>query len=149
MKLDKDLREFVELLLSHEVDFVVVGGHAVAYHGYPRMTEDLDLLVRPTIENGARIVKSLTAFGFASIALSAADFTSSDRVIQLGRAPNRIDLLTHLYGVEFGEVWQTRIAVALDGINVAMISKDALIRNKRATGRTQDRADVERLEGKR
>ncbi len=139
MKLDNDLREFVALL-SHEVDFVVVGGHAVAYHGYPRMTESFDLLMRPTLENGERIVKALGDFGFSSIALAAADFTASDRVIQLGRAPNRIDLLTHLYGVEFGEVWQSRIAASLDGLSVSMISKDALIRNKRATGRTQDRA---------
>lgn len=148
MKLDKDLREFVALLLSNKVDFVVVGGHAVAYHGYPRMTEDLDLLVRPTRENGERIAKALDDFGFSSVGLSAVDFTATDRVIQLGLAPNRIGVLTRLYGVEFGDVWRSRVAASVDGLSVSMISKDALIRNKRATGRTQDQADVERLEGK-
>lgn len=144
--LDEDLREFVELLIANGVEFVVVGGHAVAYHGYPRMTEDLDLFVRPTVENGEKLVRALDQFGFSSMGLSSADFTAPDRVIQLGRAPNRIDLLTRLYGVEFADAWATRMAASLDGLQVPMISRDALIRNKRATGRTQDTADAERLE---
>lgn len=146
MKLDKDLREFVESLLSRGVEFVVVGGHAVAFHGYPRMTEDLDLLVLPTRENGERIVYALADFGFASVGLTAEDFHGHDRIIQLGRAPNRVDLITRLYGVEVADVWQGRVAASLDGLAVWVISKGDLIRNKRATGRTQDLADAERLE---
>ena len=146
MKLQQDLREFVELLLSRGVDFVVVGGHAVAFHGYPRMTDDIDLLVRPTRENGQRIVDALAEFGFGGVGLTAESFTAPDRVIQLGRAPNRIDLLTEIYGVSFDEVWATRVAADLDGLKVSMIGRDALIRNKRATGRTQDLADADKLE---
>lgn len=146
MKLHNDLREFVALFLSRGVDFVVVGGHAVAYHGYPLLTEVLDLLIRPTRENAERILQALSDFGFRSIGLTVEDFEAEDRVIQLGRAPNRIDLLTRLYGVSADEVFRDRISATLDGLEVGMISKTALIRNKRATGRTQDLADAERLE---
>ena len=146
MKLDKDLRECVELFLSRGVEFVVVGGHAVAYHGYPRLTDDLDLLILPTSENAERVVQALSDFGFDSVGLTVADFVADDRVIQLGRAPNRIDLLTRLYGVSIDEIWRERVDAVLDGLRVSMISRNALIRNKRATGRTQDLADAEKLE---
>ncbi len=146
MKLDKDLRELLESFRSNEVEFLVVGGHAVAFHGYPRYTDDLDLFVRPDAANGARILRALLQFGFGSLDLKAGDFTADDRVIQLGRAPNRVDLLTRLYGLEFEEAWQTRQAAELDGVPVWIISSEALIRNKRATGRTRDLADAEMLE---
>lgn len=146
MKLQQDLKEFVGLLLSRGVDFVVVGGHAVAFHGHPRLTDDLDLLVRPTLENGQRIVSALAEFGFASVGITPEDFTVPDRVIQLGRVPNRIDLLTELYGVNFDEVWRSRVESEVDGLPVAMIGKAELIRNKKATARMQDLADAEALE---
>lgn len=146
MKLQKDLREFVELLLSRGVEFVVIGGHAVAFHGYPRLTDDLDLLVRPTKDNAQRVVDALAAFGFGDVGLGVDDFIAPDQVIQLGRVPNRIDLLTHVYGVTMEEVWETRVEVDLDGLKVWFIGKDALIRNKKATGRKQDLADAEKLE---
>jgi hypothetical protein len=92
------------------------------------------------------VVQALRDFGFSSLGLTAGDFQADHRVIQLGRAPNRVDLLTRLYGVEVSEVWSSRIPASLDGLEVWMISKEALIRNKRATGRTQDLADAERLE---
>lgn len=144
--LDKDLRELLALFRSKSVEFLVVGGHAVAFHGRPRLTEDLDLFVRPDAENGARIVEALRAFGFGSLDLSAADFEADDRVIQLGRAPNRVDLLTKLYGISFADAWSRRVAAQLGDADVWMISRDDLIRNKRATGRTQDLADAEFLE---
>ena len=118
----------------------------MAFHGYPRLTDDVDLLVRPTRENGERIIEALAAFGFGNIGLTADSFIAPDRVIQLGRAPNRIDLLTEIYGISFDEVWVTRVQADLDGLKVFMIGRDALIRNKRATGRTQDIADAEKLE---
>ena len=121
-------------------------GHAVAYHGYPRLTEDLDLFVRPDLTNGERIVRALQEFGFGSLDITPSDFQADDRVIQLGRAPNRVDLLTRRYGVEFGPAWERRVAALLDGAPVWMISREDLIRNKRATGRTQDKADAEYLE---
>lgn len=145
--LDKDLRELLELFRSNGVEFLVVGGHAVAYHGYPRLTDDLDLFVRPDQLNGERIIAALRAFGFGSLELTAADFEAEDRVIQLGRAPNRVDLLTKLYGVEFADAWRNRVAACLGTSDVWMIGRDELIRNKRATGRTQDLADAEFLEG--
>lgn len=144
--LDKDLRELLGLFRSNGVEFLVVGGHAVAYHGHPRLTEDLDLFVRPDIANGERIINALRGFGFGSLDLSAADFQADDRVIQLGRAPNRVDLLTKLYGVEFADAWSRRVAAQLGDAEVWMIARDDLIRNKRATGRTQDIADAEFLE---
>ena len=146
MKLDKDLLELLELFRSKGVEFLVVGGHAVAFHGYPRLTEDLDLFVRPDLANGQRIVAALEAFGFGSLDITPADFQADDRVIQLGRVPNRVDLLTRLYAVDFTAAWARRIPADLDGSPVWMISREDLIRNKRATGRTQDLADAELLE---
>lgn len=144
--LDKDLLELLALFRSKDVEFLVVGGHAVAFHGYPRLTEHLDLFVRPDAANGERIVDELREFGFGSLDITPADFQADDRVIQLGRAPNRVDLLTRLYGVEFTEAWGRRVRASLDGAPVWMISREDLIRNKRATGRAQDTADAEFLE---
>jgi len=144
--LDKDLRELLALLNAAGVEFLVVGGHAVAFHGRPRLTEDLDLFVRPDLANGERIMRALQAFGFGSLGITAADFRADDRVIQLGRAPNRVDLLTKLYGVDFADAWSRRVAARLDDADVWMISREDLIRNKRETGRTQDLADAEFLE---
>ncbi len=146
MILDKDLRELLALLNAAGVEFLVVGGHAVAFHGRPRLTEDLDLFVRPDLANGERIMRALQAFGFGSLGITAADFRADDRVIQLGRAPNRVDLLTKLYGVDFADAWSRRVAARLDDADVWMISREDLIRNKRETGRTQDLADAEFLE---
>lgn len=146
MKLDKDLLDLLELFRSKGVEFLVVGGHAVAFHGHPRLTEDLDLFVRPDAENGERIVEALRDFGFGSLDVTARDFEADDRVIQLGIAPNRIDLLTKLYGVDFLSAWSRRVDAELDGARIWMISREDLILNKRATGRSQDIADAEHLE---
>jgi hypothetical protein len=147
VRLDKDLLELLELFRAKGVEFLVVGGHAVAFHGYPRLTEDLDLFVRPDVANGNRIVEALRDFGFGSLDITPSDFQEDDRVIQLGRAPNRVDLLTRLYGVDFDGAWERRVPADLDGAPVWVISRGDLIRNKRATGRTQDQADAEFLEG--
>ena len=144
--LDRDLRELLALFNTTGVEFLVVGGHAVAFHGRPRLTEDLDLFVRPDLKNGERIVHALQKFGFGSLDLTPADFLADDRVIQLGRAPNRVDLLTRLYGVDFSDAWARRVAARLDDAQVWIISREDLIRNKRETGRTQDLADAEFLE---
>lgn len=144
--LDEDLRELLALLIARRVDFLVAGGHAVAFHGYPRYTEDLGLYVRATLENGARILAALEAFGFGGLGLTVDDFTADDRVIQLRRAPNRADLLTRLRGVDFDEAWSRRVEAWLDSIPVAMLGRADLMRNKRATGRPQDLADAAALE---
>ncbi len=143
--LPKDLKEFIVLLNSNRVEYVVVGAFALAFHGRPRYTGDLDLLVRPSRENAERMEKVVTAFQFASLGLTASDFAESDHIVQLGQPPNRIDLITSLTGVDFDEVWATRVPSALEGLPVAFISKECLIRNKKAAARPQDLADVAAL----
>jgi hypothetical protein len=146
MAVPKDLKEFIESLNSHGAEYIVVGAHALAFHGRPRYTGDIDLWLRPTPENAARIEQVLVQFSFSSLGLKAADFLCPERIVQLGIAPNRIDLLTSLTGVTFDEAWNQRVLGELGGIPVAFLSRQMLIRNKRATGRTQDTADVEALE---
>jgi hypothetical protein len=143
MAVPKDLREFIESLNSHGVDYLVVGAHALAFHGWPRYTGDIDLLLRPALENTARVEQVLVV---ASLGLKAADFLRPESIVQLGVAPNRIDLLTSLTGITFDEAWAGRVPGELGGIPVSFLSREMLIKNKRATGRTQDAADVEALE---
>ncbi len=147
MPLEKDLRDFIASLNSEKVEYLIVGGFALAYHGVPRFTADLDFLVRPSPENAQRVYRAISGFGFASLGLTLADFMQPGRVIQLGLPPNRIDLLTSLTGLGFEEAWQTRVAAELDGQPVWFIGRNALIRNKRATGRARDLADLEELGG--
>ncbi len=111
MIVDADLRELLALLTDHRVEYLVVGGHAVAFHGYPRFTAALDLFVRPEPDNALRIIAALEAFGFGSLGLTIDDFVADDRVVQLGRAPNRVDLLTRLWGVEFDAAWSRRVTL--------------------------------------
>jgi Nucleotidyl transferase of unknown function (DUF2204) len=145
MRLSRDLREFLELLNSRGVDYVIVGAHSLAFHGRPRFTGDLDILVRTTSGQAVKLIKLLTDFGFKETEFRPADFTKPEQVIQLGRAPNRIDLLTSLSGVTSEEAFATKVSAELDGIPVFVLGKEALIRNKRATGRPQDLADLESL----
>ncbi len=134
------------LLEAHGVRYLVVGGFAVAAHGLPRYTKDLDLWVECSADNAARLVRALAAFGFASLGLTAQDFETPDLVIQLGYEPNRIDFLTGLTGVRFEDAYPLRIATSLDGLSVPIIDKASLITNKRAVGRAQDLADAENLD---
>lgn len=147
MALSSDLREFIELFNSNGVEYLIVGAHSLAFHARPRFTGDLDLLIRPTGENATRIITVLTRFGFDELAMKAEVFTTPDQVIQLGRAPNRIDLLTSITGVRTDEAFATGVAGVLDGLAVPFLSKTLLIANKRAVGRPQDIADLSELEG--
>lgn len=146
MRLSKDLREFIESLNSAKVEYVLVGGYALAFHGVPRYTGDIDFLVRPTIENGLRIEAALRAFGFGSMDLNASDFAVADRIVQLGQPPFRIDILTSISGVSFEEIWSSRIVSDLDGLPIAVIGRAEMIRNKKASGRPRDLADLSALE---
>lgn len=145
MKLQKDLREFVELLSSSGAEFLLVGGHAVAYHGHPRYTGDVDFLVRPTPENAVRVLRALDGFGFGQLALTEEDFTRPGSVVQLGRSPNRIDLLTEISGVDFDTAWAGRANASFDGVSVPVLGLAELLANKKATGRAKDLADLEAL----
>ena len=147
MELQRDSREFIGLLNSANVRYVIVGGYAVAFHGHPRFTGDMDVFVDPSLPNARLLEGVLRRFGFGDVGLSAEDFTRADTIVQLGLPPNRIDLLTALTGVTFPEAWDQRVEGELGGLRVSFISKDLLIRNKRATGRTQDLADAEAIEG--
>jgi hypothetical protein len=146
MSLSADLREFIELLNSHGVEYVIVGAHSLAFHGRPRYTGDLDILVRPSQENAAKLSTVMNEFGFAGTGCEESDFAEPDQVIQLGRAPNRIDLLTGITGVAIDEALQTRVATKLEGLPVFMLSKALLIQNKRAVARPQDLADLDSLD---
>jgi hypothetical protein len=126
--------------------YVIVGGYAVAFHGYPRYTGDLDFFVEASESNGQLLEHVIQRFGFAEGGLTAADFNQPDAIIQLGRPPNRIDVVTGLDGVTFAEAWATKVPGALGDLPVPFISKELLIRNKRAAGRAQDLADAEKLE---
>jgi hypothetical protein len=145
MNLQQDLKEFVELLSALDVHFMVVGAFAVAYHGYPRYTADIDLFVERSTENAERLLKAIHQFGFGDIGLTKEDFLREDQIIQLGVAPNRIDLLTSISGVSFDEAWNSRELGELSGLRIPFISVDLLKRNKAASARTQDLADLERL----
>ena len=145
MKLAKDLREFIELLNSRKVDYIVVGGHAVAFHGHPRFTGDIDFLVRPSRENADRVAGVVREFGFSELNVSPEDFMRPNTVVQLGYPPNRVDLLTSISGVNFEEAWGSRLSAELDGLPVCFLGLDALLKNKRASGRDKDLADVSKL----
>jgi hypothetical protein len=145
MPLSKDLREFVELLNSNGVEYLVVGGFAVSYHGLARYTGDIDFLVRPSEENSRRVLVALAQFGFGSVGIQAEDIRSPDKVVQLGVPPNRIDILMSISGVSFEEAWRGRTAGVLDGVATQFIGRDALIRNKESTGRAKDLGDAEEL----
>lgn len=145
MRLQKDLREFIERLNAENVDYVIVGAHALAYHGHPRYTGDLDVLLRPSKGNAERVLSALDAFGFDDIGIGAEDLLALDQVIQLGVSPNRIDLVVSLGGLTFDQVWDGRISTTLDDIPVNVISREHLKINKLAVGRPQDLADVDAL----
>jgi len=145
MNLEEDLREFVELLNALDVRYIVVGAFAVAYHGYPRFTGDIDLFIERSSENAKRIVDVIEQFGFGDLGFSVEDFLEENQVVQLGISPNRIDLLTFLSGVDFDEAWATREHGEIEGLRLPIISRELLKRNKAATGRSQDLADLERL----
>lgn len=145
MKLQKDLRAFIELLNAEEVKYLIVGGYAVAFHGHPRYTGDIDFFVEPSSANAQRIERVMQGFGFGDTGLTQQDFDAPDVIVQLGMPPNRIDVVTTVDQVPFDEAWSARVEAELDGLPVHFVSKELLIRNKRAAGRAQDVADVEAL----
>lgn len=145
MQLDPDFSEFVESFNDHEVRYLVVGGYALAAHGLPRATGDLDAWVWVDDDNAERILAALAAFGFGGLGLEASDFDHPDSVVQLGYPPYRIDILTSIDGVDFEDAWERRLSINIDGLQLEVIGRDDLLRNKIAADRPQDRADVDRL----
>lgn len=145
MHLQRDLKEFIALLNSEAIDYLIVGAHALAYHGRPRYTGDLDIAVRLSPETAARLTSIMEAFGFEEAALSQKDFLDARQVVQLGVPPNRIDIIMSLDGVSFDDAWAARIDTRIDGVDTHVISREHLIQDKRATVRPQDLVDIEAL----
>jgi hypothetical protein len=146
VELGKDFRDMLGLLNRHGVRYLVVGGFAVAVHGTPRYTKDLDIWIEVSEDNAARLVAVLDAFGFASLGLTAADFLDPDVVIQLGYEPSRIDFLTKLTGVDFAAAYPARTAIEIGELSVPVIDRATLIANKRALGRPHDLDDARGLD---
>ena len=144
--LNQDFKEFIQSLNNNGVRYLVIGGYAVAFHGHPHYTKDIDIWISMDAENAAKIVKALEQFGFASLGLQAADFTAPDQIVQLGYPPNRIDLITTTPGVDFDTCYAARVPTEIDGVQVTFIDLENLKRNKKAVGRHQDLADIENLE---
>ena len=143
--LSKDFKEFVALLNAHEAKYLVVGGYAMAVHGRPRQTGDLDIWLKRDHDNALRVTAALQDFGFGNLGLSVEDFEVPDQVVQLGYPPFRIDLLTAIDGVDFDAAWETRVEYVLGDLNIPFIGLDALKANKRASGRPRDIDDLENL----
>jgi hypothetical protein len=143
--LSKDFKEFIALLNKHDVKYLVVGGYAVAIHGYPRYTKDLDVWIALSPGNADKMLMVLNDFGFGELELTAEDFTKSDQIIQLGYPPNRIDIITSLTGINFNDSYENRLVIDLGDIEILVIDRDNLKKNKLATGRLQDLADAENI----
>lgn len=146
IQLPNDFKEFLSLLNSNEVKYLLIGGYAVSFYGYVRATADMDVWVERSSENAVRVVQSLKEFGFTSEGSSPEFFTQKRKVARMGIPPMRIEVLTSISGVDFAECYPRRCSVVIDGVNVDVISVNDLLVNKRASNRTKDLADVEELE---
>jgi len=140
--LTKDFVEFIECCVKRDVKFLIVGGYALAAHGHPRATKDLDIWILIDEANADRLIDALDDFGMGSVGLEPSDFLESGIIIQLGYPPIRVDLLTSVSGVEFKTCWRKRETVAVGDVVAGIISREDLIENKRASGRPQDIVDV-------
>ena len=145
MRLTRDFVEFIECCARRDVSYLIVG-YAVAAHGHPRATKDLDIWVLIEPANAERLIGALNDFGMGSVGLTAADFLEPEVVVQLGYPPIRIDLLTSIAGIAFSECWPRRVMIDVGGIEAGFISAEDLITNKRAAGRPQDLVDADILE---
>ena len=146
MEFPEDFKELLRLLNSNNVEYLIVGGYALGYHGVPRYTGDLDIFIAANPGNADVLIRSIDDFGFGSLELGRSDFTVPGNVIQIGYPPIRVDFLTQITGVEWREAWESRIDTTFGGIPVHIISKEHLIQNKRAAGRPVDLGDIDRLE---
>lgn len=147
MALNQDFKEFLQSLNANNVRYLVIGGYAVAFHGHPRYTKDLDIWIDIDKQNAANVIKALADFGFSTLDLQPSDFLEPDMVIQLGYPPSRIDLLMGVAGAAFDECFAARLETDVDGIQVSFIDRANLVLLKRAAGRPQDLADLDNLSG--
>jgi len=143
--MNRDFVEMLSALSAAGAEYLIVGAHALAAHGLPRATGDLDIWVRPEPDNAARVIAALRSFGAPLFDLSEADLTRPDTVFQIGVVPSRIDILTAISGVAFNDAWPRRLIIAIEGQALPFLSREDLERNKRASGRPKDLADLAAL----
>ena len=143
--LPPDFKEFLKLLNANQIEYLLVGGYAVSYHGYPRATIDMDLWVAIHQENSQKLVSALKEFGFAPPDLSEALFLKEDQIIRMGIPPFIIELLTSISGVDFETCFAERVVDHLDGVETNIISLEKLKQNKKSSARHKDLADLENL----
>jgi predicted nucleotidyltransferase len=145
MILNRNFREFIALLEKHAVDFLIVGGYAVGLHGFPRYTGDLDVFVAISQRNAANLLKVFSDFGFPDLGLDPKDFAEPDTVVEIGREPLKIQVLTGVDGVTFEACHRRRVMVDADGLQIPFISLEDLLANKAASPRAKDKIDLEEL----
>lgn len=145
METQKDFKELLVLFNAHNVDYIIIGAYALAFHGAPRYTGDLDILVCPDIDNARRVLRALQPFGFGSLDIVEEDLSVPNKVLQLGYPPLRIDLVTSLTGVSWDDAVKGRIKGKYGDVEVRYLGKSELLRNKKALGRKKDLADVEAI----
>lgn len=146
MQLSQDFREFLQSLNDNHVRYLIIGGYAVALHGHPRYTKDLDVWIECDQANATRLIEALKMFGFGSLNLTEQDFLQEDQVVQLGLPPHRIDILSFADALKFSECYPLRVETEIEGVQVCFLDIENLKKNKKAAGRLQDLADVENLE---
>jgi hypothetical protein len=145
MEVQPDFRDLLALLNAHKVEYLIVGGYALAFHGAPRFTGDIDIFVRPQRENASRVIDALAAFGFRFPNLTATDFENPNKVVQLGVPPVRIDLITSISGVSWEEAEAHKEPGTFGDVPVSYIGRQQYIKNKRSAGRKKDLADIEAI----
>jgi hypothetical protein len=145
MEVQKDFKELLKLFNAHNVQYLIVGGYALAYYGAPRYTGDIDILIKSDSNNASLILKALNEFGFGSVGLKLDDFTNTDNIVQLGYPPVRIDIMTSISGVSWENAYNGREEGKYGDVPVYFIGLDQYIQNKRASGRKKDLADLEAL----
>ena len=140
--LNPDFRDMLSCLKGAGAEFIVVGAYALAAHGRPRATGDIDIWVKSSPENAQKVIGALEEFGAPLSDLSAADFTVPDLIVQLGIEPCRIDLLTGVDGLDFDDAWRNKLTLTVDGLEIFVLSRDDLLKNKIAAGRAKDQGDI-------
>lgn len=146
MELAPDFDEFIGSLIAHGVEFLVVGAYALAYHGAPRFTGDLDIWIRPAIDNARRLLAAVEAFGFSVQNLSAEAMADRRRMLEMGVPPVQLHVMSAISGVEWDDAWADRVAGPLGSHSVDFLGRETFLRNKRAAGRPKDLADIDALE---
>ena len=145
MRVENDFKKFIGLLNEHKVRYLIIGGFAYSFYAEPRFTKDIDFYIDTSSVNANKLLRVLEKFGFKDVGLTKDDFQQPEQIIQLGNAPLRIDIVTSIDGVNFKEAWNNRTSGKYGNLNAKFISKSDLIKNKKATGRAQDIADLEKL----